>query len=57
MAKTLAIGTTSALTLSVHSLRGGPGRPYERKDELGRRKIMPRATYEQIKDQVVAKQK
>ena len=33
------------------------GRPYARKDELGQKKILPRATYEQIKYKIVAKQK
>ena len=33
------------------------GRPYQRKDELVQRKILPRATYEQIKYKIVAKQK
>lgn len=33
------------------------GRPYARKDELVQRKILPRATYEQIKYKIVAKQK
>ncbi len=32
------------------------GRPYTRKDELVTRKIIPQATYDTIKDQVVARQ-
>lgn len=32
------------------------GRPYERKDELVQKQILPRATYEQIKYKIVAKQ-
>ena len=33
------------------------GRPYQRKDELAQKKILPRATYVQIKYKIVAKQK
>ena len=33
------------------------GRPYQRKDELMQKKILPRATYEGIKYKIVAKQR
>ena len=32
------------------------GRPYAKKDQLLSRKILPKATYDKIKDQIVAKQ-
>lgn len=32
-------------------------RPYKRNDELVQKKVIPQATYDKIKDQIVAKQK
>jgi competence protein ComEA len=33
------------------------GRPYARKDELPRRKIIPQSVYDNIKERIIAKQK
>ena len=33
------------------------GRPYKRKDELVQKRVVPQATYDKIKDKIVARQK
>ena len=60
------IDVNSASAEQLASLKGiGPvraqaiidGRPYKGKDDLPRRKIIPQSVYDQIKDDIIAKQK
>lgn len=65
-ARTQPVDINSASAADLDKLRGiGPARaqaiianrPYKGKDDLVNRKIIPQSVYDQIKDQIIAKQK